>query len=324
MITNGILQIQAKKFAELLDISEENFKASQDWLDRFKKWHDIRRFKIHRESESVSTEKLPEYRQQLGIQKENLGVKYDASQKAWMTESYESSHIRLHLLLPYTTSCLQPCDAGIIYTFKAYYQKLFLQNLVNALNNKEEIPKLSILDAIKFITEAWDNNWSNLNARVRNKIENEVETKAEIKAEVEREAELKEAEFEEVETEVEEVETEVEEAKVKEVRVEEEVEQLILKIPYHLMRVITANNYIEPDNNLETEEVTVNKAAIIEEICHQSDFSNSNEDSDVKIEKISHSVALEQCKLLILYVEQQDPMKFVKDQNLPVLQNLLK
>ncbi|CAG8699881.1 1869_t:CDS:2, partial [Scutellospora calospora] len=126
----------------------------------------------------------------------------------------------------------------------------------NALNNEEEMPKLNILDAIKFITEAWDN--------------------------------------------------------------------LILEIPYHLMRVMTANDYIEADNNLETEEVTIDEAAIIEEICHQSDFSNSDEDSDVEIEKISHSVALEQCKSLILYVEQQDPTKFVKDQDLLVLRNLLK
>ncbi|CAG8520973.1 4516_t:CDS:2 [Cetraspora pellucida] len=33
---------------------------------------------------------------------------------------------------------------------------------------------------------------------------------------------------------------------------------------------MTANDYIEADNNLETEEVTVDEAAIIEEICYQT------------------------------------------------------
>ncbi|CAG8813938.1 12345_t:CDS:1, partial [Racocetra fulgida] len=68
-------------------------------------------------------------------------------------ESYESSYIKQHLLPPYMTSCLQLYDTEINNSFKAHYWKLFLQNLVNAFNNEEEIPKLSILDAIKFITE---------------------------------------------------------------------------------------------------------------------------------------------------------------------------
>ena len=37
-----------------------------------------------------------------------------------------------------------------------------------------------------------------------------------------------------------------------------------------------------------------------------------NEGSDIEIEKISHSTALEQCRLLLQYVEQQDPAKFVR------------
>ncbi|CAG8570911.1 11398_t:CDS:2, partial [Cetraspora pellucida] len=49
-----------------------------------------------------------------------------------------------------------------------------------------------------------------------------------------------------------------------------------------------------------------------------------DEESDVEIEKIPHSIALEQCNLLIQYIEQQEPGKFVKDQDLPQLQNLLR
>ncbi|CAG8738875.1 3259_t:CDS:1, partial [Cetraspora pellucida] len=63
--------------------------------------------------------------------------------------------------------------------------------------------------------------------------------------------------------------------------------------------------------------ITIDKAVIIKEICHQSNFSISDEDSNVEIEKISHFVALNECKSLILYVEQQFSTKFIEDQNLP-------
>ena len=42
ILTDGLLQLQAKKFMTLLDISEDDFKASNGWLDRFKKRHNIR------------------------------------------------------------------------------------------------------------------------------------------------------------------------------------------------------------------------------------------------------------------------------------------
>ena len=39
VLTDKLLQLQAKKFAELLNISEVEFKASQGWIDKFKKRH---------------------------------------------------------------------------------------------------------------------------------------------------------------------------------------------------------------------------------------------------------------------------------------------
>ncbi|CAG8626238.1 4621_t:CDS:2, partial [Scutellospora calospora] len=78
------------------------------------------------------------------------------------------------------------------------------------------------------------------------------------------------------------------------------------------------------DDDLEIEEIVLDEAAIIEEVLYQSDSSNSDEESDVEIEKILHSVALEQCSSLIQYVEQQEPEKFVKDQDLPQLRSLLR
>ncbi|CAG8449303.1 20130_t:CDS:2 [Dentiscutata erythropus] len=76
---------------------------------------------------------------------------------------------------------------------------------------------------------------------------------------------------------------EVKEVEEAELEVEEEIEQLIFEIPSHHIRVMATSNYIWVDNNLETEEVTIDEAAIIKEICHQSDFSNSDNNSNVKI-----------------------------------------
>ncbi len=54
------------------------------------------------------------------------------------------------------TSVVQPCDAGIIRTFKAYYRKWFnnllLDGYENNINNPE---KISILDAFCLVVLAW-------------------------------------------------------------------------------------------------------------------------------------------------------------------------
>ncbi|CAG8495873.1 6007_t:CDS:2 [Scutellospora calospora] len=294
-----------------------------------------------------------------GIQKKNLGVEYDASQKAWMTgevfkrwikslnttcrlkkkkilllvdgaTSYsncELTYVKLHFLLPNTTPYLQPCDAGIIYSFKSHYHKLFLQNAINAINSNKKIPHISLLNTIRFITEAWDsvtsqtiincwkkteivpsNKWNHLSWNTMN---NEFEVESEVRAEVEAEVEA------EIEAEIEvKIEAEIE-AKIA-------VENLIFEIPSDYMNVMSANDYIRIDNTLETEEIVLDEAAIIEEVLHKSDSSSSDEESNVEIEKIPHSVALEQCSLLIQYVEQQEPVKFVKNQDLPQLRSLLK
>ena len=70
--------------------------------------------------------------------------------------------------------------------------------------------------------------------------------------------------------------------------------------------------------------IVIDKEEIIEEILQTSNSDSSDEGSDIEIEKIPHFTALEQCKLLLQYVEQQDPAKFVQEQDLPRLQSLLR
>ncbi|CAG8697646.1 14233_t:CDS:1, partial [Cetraspora pellucida] len=57
---------------------------------------------------------------------------------------------------------------------------------------------------------------------------------------------------------------------------------------------MAASDYIRTDDNLEIEEVVLDEVAILEEILPQSDSNSSSDESDVEIEKISHSVTLEQ------------------------------
>jgi hypothetical protein len=60
---------------------------------------------------------------------------------------------RIFYLPPNMTSVVQPCDAGIIRTFKAYYKKGFNNLLLDGYINNPE--KINILDAFRLAVPAW-------------------------------------------------------------------------------------------------------------------------------------------------------------------------
>src|SRR5438270_14089958 len=91
----------------------------------------------------------------------------------------------------------------------------------------------------------------------------------------------------------------------KNARLEANIQELIFNISIDCVPVMTADDYINFDDLLQMEEVVIDKKAIIEEILQLSG-SEDDADSDVEVEKIPHAVTLEQCKLLLQYVEQQD------------------
>lgn len=74
------------------------------------------------------------------------------------------SNVKLVFLPPKTTSHLQPMDQGIIQSFKIKYRKLLVQHLLsgidtnmNILNvNAENLPGITVLDAIIWIKTGWD------------------------------------------------------------------------------------------------------------------------------------------------------------------------
>ncbi len=63
---------------------------------------------------------------------------------------------RVFYLPPNMTSAVQPCDVGIIRTFKAYYRKRFNNLLLDGHENNIDNPeKINIMDAFCLAVPAW-------------------------------------------------------------------------------------------------------------------------------------------------------------------------
>lgn len=64
-LTGEVIRQKALEFATLLGVSEDEFKASEGWLSRFKARSGIRNYRIHEEAESAPIEFLPQFREEL-------------------------------------------------------------------------------------------------------------------------------------------------------------------------------------------------------------------------------------------------------------------
>ena len=74
-----------------------------------------------------------------------------------------SAHLKIHnlktinlvFLPPNSTSKTQPMDQGVIRSTKAYYRAACTRNYLDAIENGQQQPSLSVLDAMGLLTEAW-------------------------------------------------------------------------------------------------------------------------------------------------------------------------
>lgn len=66
--------------------------------------------------------------------------------------------IELVLLPPNTTSEIQPCYQGIIYTLKTYYRKSMIKSLLRAIDSGSSISqfKITLLDCLLMLKKAWE------------------------------------------------------------------------------------------------------------------------------------------------------------------------
>ena len=66
-------------------------------------------------------------------------------------------NLQIKFLPANTTAYIQPCDAGIIRNFKVYYRKILVSQWIRELNEGQEMKKLNIKEAIEIVADAWDN-----------------------------------------------------------------------------------------------------------------------------------------------------------------------
>ncbi|XP_049346572.1 CENP-B homolog protein 2-like [Solanum verrucosum] len=68
-------------------------------------------------------------------------------------------NVELFFLPPNRTSKIQPCDTGIISSFKMYYRKRFYRRILEGYEVGQTDPtKINVLDAINFAIPAWRTN----------------------------------------------------------------------------------------------------------------------------------------------------------------------
>ncbi|CAG8443976.1 3299_t:CDS:2 [Cetraspora pellucida] len=130
-LTGDVIRQKALYFATLLGVSENEFKASEGWLSRFKARAGLRNYRIHGEAESAPIEFLPHFREEL----KNLLKAYEPQNIFNADECGITSYNQL------------PVD--YYYNEKAWMRQDIFKGV-------EEPNKIDVLQAIRIVKTAWD------------------------------------------------------------------------------------------------------------------------------------------------------------------------
>src|SRR5438132_1089082 len=83
----------------------------------------------------------------------------NAATHTLMEDHSAFSNVMLHFFPPNTTAHLQPCDAGIIHSFKAHYRKILCEHKIDEYElsqiNNADIWPINIYHVIQFVNQAW-------------------------------------------------------------------------------------------------------------------------------------------------------------------------
>ena len=241
-------------------------------------------------------------------------TEYDANKKAWMTSEIFTKwvikfdkfcqrqrrkcalivdncpahpkvkglkNVTLFFLPPNTTSKTQPMDQGVIRSLKHNYRKLVIARHLRAIEKKREMEKMTVLDGMHYLQQAWNNvtetTIANCYRKAGFKTIDDTETTDDIETEIE--------------------------------------DDPLDNLP--LSRLVGANftlsDYVSVDDDLPTCE-TLTDEAIVDDIIAARDVMPEDDDDDddmtgdhdiVPVEPPTVDLALKACSTLRLFLQQQ-------------------
>src|SRR5271154_2416205 len=240
-------------------------------------------------------------------QNRNIILLIDNAPTHALYEITNLTNITLEYLPPNTTAHLQPCDQGIINSFKAQYRKLYLNNRVKTFDKFNEYGiepvELNIKKCIKYVAGAWD--------KVTNTTIKNCWTKADILPEYDN----NEDDRDDCNDRVNQADIQVELERLKEL---EEVQVLIDKLGFE--DPFSAKKFVQYDKSKTIGEMITDQEILKAVLPDEKE----KEIEDVPLPTITHNEAIDSYEKVILYLEQQDGDFNAKNEDLKFVKKLKK
>jgi len=200
--------------------------------------------------------------------------------------------LKVELLPPNTTTFLQPCDAGVIHSFKCKYRALFVQNRIKAYDDLQDgitstLTAYTIYDALINAAEAWSN----------------------VSPQTIRNCWLKTGILPE--------QMMIEPSSIHDEEDEQDLGILLEKLPNNN---IAANEYIHIEN--ENDWINLADEDIVEALNQDEESSEDEVELVENVEVINNKVAQESINTVLRYLYQQKPDFGKVDEEVRVLRNL--